>query len=146
MMIDDKGIYRLGGANMTSQIITDNSQVVINQAKQIEELEQQLAESVAYGESLNGQGLKCCPFCGTNDDLHITEYAGVSCANCGANAGSLGKPFGGQVAIWNERVHPSPLVNKMKAEAVREYGEHLSHAEDRLTPEDYAKQLEQTKA
>ena len=34
------------------------------------------------------------------------------------------------------------LVNQMKAEAVREYGEHLSHAEDRLTPEDYAKQLE----
>jgi len=76
--------------------------IIIQLEGRIKELEQQLAEQVAYGEYLctripRGKTLESNP--------------------------------------------SQALVNQMKAEAVREYGEHLSHAEDRLTPEDYAKQL-----
>ena len=88
----------------------------------IKELEQQLAEQVAYGERLKYYfGL-------------ALEYACDEYAISEDTFNMLDKHLNQQ---------PSPaLVNKMKAEAVREYGEHLSHAEDRLTPEEYAKQLE----
>jgi len=44
-----------------------------------------------------------CPFCGTDDDLHVHDKFFVSCANCGATCGSDCKPAAQQVEIWNDR-------------------------------------------
>ena len=112
MMIDDKGIYRLGGANMTNQIITDNSQVVINQAKQIEELEQALAEQVAFNE-----GFREIYEVWAGSDAFIAETAPEAYQQ---------RLIHKMRDIAARYLNPSQdLVNQMKADAVREAVESL---------------------
>ncbi len=59
------------------------------------------------------KALKPCPFCGTNDDLHVYDGDGVHCACCGAKTGSQQKSKEVQIKIWNVR-STQAIINQDK--------------------------------
>jgi NMD protein affecting ribosome stability and mRNA decay len=52
---------------------------------------------------MNMSELKPCPFCGRDDDLHVTVHE-VMCGNCGASVGSMCKTKEINIDIWNNRI------------------------------------------